>query len=117
MGTATVFVLSSLPSSSHQLLSSWYKPHLIYEITMIALYAVFLFVIAAVAYVNVQVDGCGCQLLINILLTLVRLSALSLFNRSHSRFSQLGGIPGMIHAFWVTMKADSKAGPRTNTAA
>jgi uncharacterized membrane protein YqaE (UPF0057 family) len=35
--------------------------------------------------------GCGCDLLINILLTL------------------LGFIPGMIHAFWIVLQNDSNA--------
>ena len=63
---------------------------------------------------NVQVDGCGCQLLISILLTMVSCWTSCMF---YSLFSQLGFLPGIIHAFWVVMKADTKAESRSNTVA
>ena len=126
--TATVSVLSSLLSSSHQLLSSW-SIHisylLIYERSLIVcticycctLWPQFRAIgIGAVVEPNLQVDGCGCQLLISILLTLVSFST-SWLKKFHFPFSQLGFLPGIIHAFWVTMKADSKAAPRSNTTA
>merc|ERR1711962_381943 len=40
-----------------------------------------------------MVRGCGCDLILNIILTL------------------LAYIPGMIHAFWVTLKSDSADSP------
>ena len=68
-----------------------------------------------------QVDGCGCNLLINFCLTLVsfnyyyggRISAFLQYFESILQIpimlSQCLWCPGVIHAFWVVMKADTAA--------
>ena len=68
-----------------------------------------------------QVDGCGCNLLINFCLTLVSCnyyicwSYLSVSSVLESNLqipimlSQCLWCPGVIHAFWVVMKADTAA--------
>ena len=68
-----------------------------------------------------QVDGCGCNLLINICLTLVSCnyylcwsyfglsSLLGSILQIPIMLSQCLWCPGVIHAFWVVMKADTAA--------